>query len=157
MAQAMSSPTEWCTKARFEHMRSNPRPERQKTSAIAVVLLTTQTARDFARSPPGTTVGGFSDKYISVIVRAKDLGSQLDPKVEILDAEGNVLVEASIDPADPNNPNGVDLPDPILRDFEPGADGNLFVRITADEAGADALAQQWLVAVYIFNEPVFGG
>merc|ERR1719440_449934 len=48
-----------CTKARLLYMRSNLWSMREKTSAIAVELLIMQHARmTFARTPPGTTVGG---------------------------------------------------------------------------------------------------
>merc|ERR1740121_580750 len=46
--------------ARFEYMRSNLWSMREKTSAMAVELLIMQHARiTFAKSPPGTTVGGW--------------------------------------------------------------------------------------------------
>merc|ERR1712159_570158 len=45
---------------RFEYIRSNLWSIRENTSAMAVVLLIMQTARmTLARSPPGTTVGGW--------------------------------------------------------------------------------------------------
>merc|ERR1711988_728033 len=49
-----------CTKARLEYIKSNLWSMREKTSAMAVLLLIMQQARiTLARSPPGTTVGGW--------------------------------------------------------------------------------------------------
>jgi hypothetical protein len=94
-------------------------------------------------------VGGFADKFVTVVVRAVDIGSQLDPKLEILNADGDVLQEISVDSAIE------DHPDPVLRDYVPGVDGDLYIRISADALGTEATAQQWLVGVYIFNETLF--
>ena len=48
------------TKARLAYMRSNLWSRREKTSAMAVELEIMHTARcTLARSPPGTTVGGW--------------------------------------------------------------------------------------------------
>mmetsp|Transcript_152351 Transcript_152351/g.369996 ORF Transcript_152351/g.369996 Transcript_152351/m.369996 type:complete len:204 (+) Transcript_152351:697-1308(+) len=56
----MPSPTYQCTNARFEYMRSNLWSMRPSTAAMAVVLLIMHTARwTLARSPPGTTAGGW--------------------------------------------------------------------------------------------------
>merc|ERR1712061_870645 len=53
-------PTYQCTKARLLYIKSNLWSMREKTSAMAVELLIMHTARmTFARSPPGTTVGGW--------------------------------------------------------------------------------------------------
>merc|ERR1719159_1839454 len=57
---SIPSPTYQCTKARFEYIRSNLWSIREKTSAMAVELEIMHTARiTFAKSPPGTTVGGW--------------------------------------------------------------------------------------------------
>merc|ERR1719203_2608171 len=57
---SMPSPTYQCTKARLAYMRSNLWSMRPITSAMAVVLLIMSTERcTLARSPPGTTVGGW--------------------------------------------------------------------------------------------------
>ena len=53
-------PAHQCTKARLAYMRSNLWSRREKTSAMAVELEIMHTARcTLARSPPGTTVGGW--------------------------------------------------------------------------------------------------
>merc|ERR1719152_759846 len=54
------SPTYQWTKARLEYMRSNLWSRRPETSPMAVVFEIMITARwTLARSPPGTTVGGW--------------------------------------------------------------------------------------------------
>jgi len=56
----MPSPTYQCTKARLEYIRSNLWSIRENTSATAVEFEIMHTARiTLARSPPGTTVGGW--------------------------------------------------------------------------------------------------
>ena len=60
LALSMPSPTYQWTKARLAYMRSNLWSMRESASPTAVVLATMQTARmTRARSPPGTTVGGW--------------------------------------------------------------------------------------------------
>jgi hypothetical protein len=95
-------------------------------------------------------VGGFGDKFVTVVVRSNDIGSQLDPKIELLTSTGDVLDELSTDPALD------DHPDPVLRDYQPAGNGDIYVRVTADASGDDETAHQWLVAVYIFTESLFG-
>merc|ERR550534_1695852 len=57
---SIPSPTYQWTKARLAYMRSNLWSRRAQASATAVVLLNMQTARwTLAKSPPGTTVGGW--------------------------------------------------------------------------------------------------
>ena len=57
---SMPSPTYQCTKARLAYIRSNLWSMREKSSAIAVEFDIMATARiTLARSPPGTTVGGW--------------------------------------------------------------------------------------------------
>ena len=52
--------TDQCTNALLLYMRSNLRSSRAQASEMAVVLDSMHTALDtFARSPPGTTVGGW--------------------------------------------------------------------------------------------------
>merc|ERR1719231_1348372 len=69
---SMPSPTYQCTKARLAYMRSNLWSRRENTSAMAVELEIMQTARcTLARSPPGTTVGGWK-----LIPHLKPVGHQ---------------------------------------------------------------------------------
>lgn len=57
---APASAAHQCTKARLAYIRSNLWSRREKTSAMAVELEIMHTARcTLARSPPGTTVGGW--------------------------------------------------------------------------------------------------
>merc|ERR1719201_528826 len=57
---SIPSPTYQWTKALFEYIRSNLWSIRENTSAMAVVLEIMQHAlMTLARSPPGTTVGGW--------------------------------------------------------------------------------------------------
>ncbi|KAF3857468.1 hypothetical protein F7725_009327 [Dissostichus mawsoni] len=57
---SIPSPTYQCTKALLAYIRSNLWSRRAQASAMAVVLLSMHTALcTLARSPPGTTVGGW--------------------------------------------------------------------------------------------------
>merc|ERR550534_1044952 len=69
---SIPSPTYQWTKARLAYMRSNLWSRRAQASATAVVLLNMQTARwTLAKSPPGTTVGGWQ-----LIPHLKPVGHQ---------------------------------------------------------------------------------
>lgn len=95
-------------------------------------------------------VSGLSGKFLSVVVRSTDIGSALDAKMTLSTADGTVLLSASVDAA------LEDHPDPVIRDYVPAANEDIYITIEADaETGADT-ARFWLVGIYLDETALFG-
>jgi hypothetical protein len=94
-------------------------------------------------------VDGLSGKFLTVVVRSTDVGSQLDAKITLTTSDGTELIAASVDA------ELEDHPDPVIRDYVPAANTDIYITIEADAYGAADTANFWLVGIYLSDTALF--
>lgn len=94
-------------------------------------------------------VDGFDGKFVSIVVQAMTIGSALDAKVKLVQPDGTVVAEATVDADDAN------VDDPTILDVEISGDTNLFVVVEPEARLGPDTQCNYLVGAYVSAEELF--